>query len=149
MVLDVIAFLRAVQAEFRTDKLDVGVFPGEEKPARADLKFFRVSSEDLHGIMLRIDGDGIKKDVFSDPVPQDPLDLAKPRRLQRTGIGAVGVNEVERHHLAFYNIREKPHLLSFMSDERDVGEIVRAPDRASGFRGNGDACRENRNNTNN
>ncbi len=121
LVLD----LRDVQAELLAQRDDVILVAGQEGPV--GLEALPVLGKHLRRIVLRVDGDGIEKHILAQPVTEDLLYLDQLRGLQRAGIRAMGVDEVDGDDLVPDQVIEETHRLALVRGQLDVGEISGAP----------------------
>src|SRR5215510_12400775 len=80
--------------------------------------------ERLWSILLRLEGDRIKEDVATNPVPKQLLNLDEVRRDHRTNPFTVRVHEVDNHDLVFDQVIIEPDLLAFVRGQNDIGEIA-------------------------
>src|SRR6476646_4625081 len=105
-------------------KNNVLFLPRQKGPARPHMKLLHVSPQYFWCVVLRINANGIKKDIFAYSVTQLLLHLRQARRFKRTCVVARGVNEIDGDDLALDQIVIEMDPFSVLSDELDVGEVA-------------------------
>ena len=113
--------------ELPAQKRDVFLLAGQKPPTGLRVVTLGIFGEHLGGVVLGIDRDRVHEDVFANPLSQKPLHLRQARRLQRTGVRADGVDEIDRHDLVLDEIVEEMDGLTFVGDERDVRKVITIP----------------------
>src|SRR5260221_3379378 len=76
------------------------------------MKLFHVGPQYFWCVVVRINANGIKKDILAYAVTQLLLYLRQARRFQRTCVVARGVNEIDGNDLAFDQDRKSTRLNS-------------------------------------
>jgi hypothetical protein len=127
MAVTIIGIGSFPQAQLLADQFDVFLFAGEKSPARAGMVFFRESLQLFRRVVLRINADGIKKDILAHAVAQHLLYLGQARGFQRADVETMGVEELNGHDLAFEQIVIELDLLAVLGGQRDVGKVVGSP----------------------
>src|SRR3954452_8771857 len=82
------------------------------------------------GVPFGIDAQRVKEDIASEMVAQDLLYLCEARGLERTGVAALGIHQVDDEPLAFQQIVVEAYCLPVLSRERNVGEVIGSPSGA-------------------
>src|SRR4051794_34709866 len=82
------------------------------------------------GVPFGIDAQRVKEDIASEMVAQDLLYLCEARRLERTGVAALGVHQVDDEPLALQKVVVEAHGLPVLSRERNIREVIGSPSGA-------------------
>ncbi|MCY1298710.1 hypothetical protein D9M70_482090 [compost metagenome] len=121
------------QSEAFSQRVDLGVVPGQEQPAGRHLEFLGVRLQHFGGVVDGVDADGVEVDVTSDLVAQQFLHLAQARGFQRAGVAATGEDEIDQHHLAFDQVVIEPQTAAVVAEQVDIGEVRLAPGQGLGL----------------
>src|SRR6185312_15496876 len=84
VAIAIIGIRLGIQTKLLADEIDIGLLAREESPSRADVVFVPICLEHLWSVILWIDSDGIKENVFANAITQHLLHLRQARGFQRT-----------------------------------------------------------------
>src|SRR5262249_31492205 len=106
------------------DQVDVFLRSREKEPARTRLISLRICPQGLRRVAVRIDADGVKKDVPPNTVSQHVPHLREPSGFERTRIDATGVEELDHEDLVLQKIVIEADLGPELCRQLDVGEVL-------------------------
>src|SRR5262249_39562538 len=115
------------EAQLSAYQLDIRLLAGKKRPARPDVVFLCIGLEHLGRVMRGVDSDGVEENVLAYAVAQHLLHLHQARRLQRTGISARGIDQVNHHALALEHIVVEMDLLAVLRGQNNIRKIISAP----------------------
>src|ERR1041385_755595 len=109
--------------EFLPDHFDVFLLSSQEEPSRPGMKFSGVGFQRLRRVVLRINADGIKEDVFSHAITEQLLHLGQLGSFERAGIAALGIDEINDYRLAFNEVIIKMDSFPVLVHQWRIGEV--------------------------
>src|SRR5260370_8648504 len=135
------------ESELDPKPLKAVVLSSQEEPSRAGMKLVGKALEHGCSVMLRVDREGIHKNIPAHSITEELLHLHQVRRCQGTSILAACVHEVDSCDLVFEQIVVEVHLLPFVRRQRHVGKmqlskLLAGRDRGSTARGTRLASRQ-------
>src|SRR6185312_5788128 len=96
----------------------------KKSPARPHMKLLHVGLQYFRRVVVRINADGIEKDIFANAVTQLLLHLRQASRFQRTGVLARSVYKIDGDDLAFDQVVIEMDLFPVLRDELDVRKVA-------------------------
>ena len=121
-------FIRAcLEPQLFADQFDIRFGSGQKQPAGTGMILLCIGLQRGRSVALRIDAERVKPDIAPEMVAQNLGHLCHACGLERTGVAAFGVHQVDDDAFAFQQVVVEVNGLAVLGRERHVGEVIGAP----------------------
>src|SRR5579871_5845308 len=120
---------RGIQTQLFTDQVNVFLLSRQKEPAWPSVILFRISLEHRWRILRGVNTNGVKEDVFAYAVSQHLLHLGQTCCLQRAGVDAVCINQVDNNDFPLDQVVIEMNSSSILCSQLYVRKIIRSPVR--------------------